>query len=90
MCIRDSKWAADNRVDGNLPTPGDVGIQLGTSGFFKDYDSVDSTMDTKLDNAPPTYKGVVFRIKNKGVYHYMCTRNNNFSNRSQKGSFVVS
>eukprot|EP00039_Didymoeca_costata_P017920 m.331362 g.331362 ORF g.331362 m.331362 type:complete len:1488 (-) comp16713_c0_seq1:193-4656(-) len=25
-----------------------------------------------------------------GVYYYMCTRNNNFSNRSQKGKIVVS
>jgi hypothetical protein len=25
-----------------------------------------------------------------GVYHYLCTRNNNFSNRSQKGKIVVS
>ena len=24
-----------------------------------------------------------------GTYHYMCTRNNNFSNRSQKGKLVV-
>lgn len=24
-----------------------------------------------------------------GIYHYMCTRNNNFSNRDQKGRIVV-
>lgn len=26
---------------------------------------------------------------NKGTYFYMCTRNNNFSNRSQKGRITV-
>jgi hypothetical protein len=25
----------------------------------------------------------------QGTYHYMCTRNNNFSNRAQKGSIIV-
>ncbi len=24
-----------------------------------------------------------------GIYHYMSTRNNNFSNRSQKGKIIV-
>ena len=24
-----------------------------------------------------------------GTYHYLCTRNNNFSNRSQKGKIIV-
>ena len=24
-----------------------------------------------------------------GTYYYMCTRNNNFSNRSQKGKIIV-
>lgn len=24
-----------------------------------------------------------------GIYHYMCTRNNNFSNRDQKGRLIV-
>lgn len=29
------------------------------------------------------------RINTAGTFHYMCTRNNNFSNRSQKGKIVV-
>ena len=29
------------------------------------------------------------QITSSGVSHYMCTRNNNFSNRDQKGEIVV-
>lgn len=29
------------------------------------------------------------KITKNGVYHYMCTRNNNFSNRDQKGRIIV-
>lgn len=81
------KWSA---YSDQTPTAGDLGVQLASSGYFKDYDSVDSTLQNQLNNASPSFKGAVFRIKKKGTYHYMCSRNNNFSNRSQKGSFVVS
>ena len=29
------------------------------------------------------------KVTRSGTYFYMCTRNNNFSNRSQKGKIVV-
>ena len=29
------------------------------------------------------------KVTASGVVHYMCTRNNNFSNRDQKGEIVV-
>lgn len=29
------------------------------------------------------------KVTMAGTYYYMCTRNNNFSNRSQKGKIVV-
>jgi len=29
------------------------------------------------------------KVTRSGTYHYMCTRNNNFSNRSQKGKLIV-
>ena len=28
-------------------------------------------------------------VTRSGTFHYMCTRNNNFSNRSQKGRIIV-
>lgn len=42
-----------------------------------------------LDNAPASYEGAVLKFTKPGIYSYMCTRNNSFSNRSQKGSIVV-
>ena len=42
-----------------------------------------------LDSAAPYYDANVVQINDNGVIHYMCTRNNAFSNRDQKGSIVV-
>ena len=80
------KWSAYSNA---APSNGDLGVQLASSGYFKSYDEVDGSMQNQLNNASPSFKGAIFRIKKKGEYHYMCTRNNNFSNRSQKGSFIV-
>lgn len=46
-------------------------------------------MNSLLNNAPASYEGALLKFR-KGTYHYMCTRNNNFTNRSQKGSITVS
>jgi len=44
----------------------------------------------KLSAAPtPYFDGGVIRVARKGTYHFMSTRNNNFSNRSQKMTIVV-
>jgi len=42
-------------------------------------------------NAPKAqyFNGGLVQMKNIGTYYYMSTRNNNFSNRSQKGIIVV-
>ena len=42
----------------------------------------------QLNNADPYYNQPPMLL-NTGTHHYQCTRNNNFSNRSQKGSIVV-
>jgi len=44
--------------------------------------------DNLLNNAPASYNGGLLRFE-PGTYHYMCTRNNNFSNRSQKATITV-
>ena len=46
-------------------------------------------MSNVLDNAPASYEGAVLRFTKKGTYHIMCTRNNSFSNRSQKAAITV-
>ena len=41
-----------------------------------------------LNNAPASYEGALVRFR-RGIYHYICSRNNNFTNRSQKGTLIV-
>lgn len=61
-------------------------IQLATLGapggqFGGDMDEFDDA-GTYFDLGPQL-------VSKMGIYNYMCTRNNNFSNRSQKGIIVV-
>ena len=39
----------------------------------------------ELDDAGTYYDLGARQVTSAGVVHYMCTRNNNFSNRDQKG-----
>jgi hypothetical protein len=43
----------------------------------------------ELDDAGTYYNMGLRRITTAGVYNYMSTRNNNFSNRSQKGETLL-
>merc|ERR1711976_805887 len=43
-----------------------------------------------LLNAAPAYVDYPpIQFNKPGVYHFTCSRNNNFSNRSQKGTIIV-
>ena len=42
-----------------------------------------------LNNAPASFEGLLMKFTRKGKYAYTCTRNNNFTNRSQKGTLIV-
>lgn len=42
-----------------------------------------------LNAAGPRFSGALVKMETPGDYYYMSTRNNNFSNRSQKGSIKV-
>jgi plastocyanin len=44
----------------------------------------------KLDDAGTYFDLGPRQITQTGIYHYLCTRNNNFSNRGQKAKIVVS
>lgn len=44
---------------------------------------------SELDDAGTYFDLGPRKITSKGTYHYMCTRNNNFSNRDQKGRVIV-
>jgi hypothetical protein len=45
---------------------------------------------SELDDAGTFYDLPPRKVTGVGIYKYMCSRNNNFSNRSQKGMIVVS
>ncbi|XP_060076266.1 protein DD3-3-like [Ylistrum balloti] len=78
----------------------DLAVSMASSGYYmcvkgsdcggQSGESADTKtlMDKLLNNAPASYEGAVLKFKS-GTYHYMCTRNNNFTNRSQKGTIIV-
>jgi hypothetical protein len=71
----------------------DCAVTMATSGQFRTAGAVTAagTFDPLLNDAPASLiGGVVMKINSAGEYNYMCTRNNNFSNRSQKGVLIVS
>ena len=91
--------AVGNHMKGNLNAQQklDVAVQMASSGYFHcikssscQANSVESknAMQNQLNNAPASFGGMVLQF-NPGTYNYTCTRNNNFSNRSQKGSLIV-
>ncbi|KAL5014548.1 hypothetical protein ScPMuIL_008818 [Solemya velum] len=43
----------------------------------------------QLDDADPYFDLGLRNVTNTGTFHYMCTRNNDFSNRDQKGRIIV-
>jgi len=45
-------------------------------------------LNNLLNNAPASFEGALVRFQ-RGIYHYICSRNNNFTNRSQKGTITV-
>ena len=93
--IKKIVWAGFG--DKNTLTNKDIAIQMGSSGYFTCMESskcglqsVESkrAIQKQLDNAPASYIGAALQFK-PGTYYYMCTRNNNFTNRSQKGVLIV-
>ena len=78
----------------------DLALYFSTSAYYqcvksttctKSYDSpTRNALNADLNNAPASMSGAVIRFsKANTAYYYTCSRNNNFSNRSQKGSIVV-
>jgi hypothetical protein len=74
----------------------DCALILATSGQYRTIASVPTsanTFDPLLNDAPPSLiGGLIWKFKPTAAgqtFNYMCTRNNNFSNRSQKGSITV-
>jgi hypothetical protein len=74
----------------------DVYVQHASSGYYvcgvcdspHSLKDKEPKMDGQLNKATPSYPGMLLQFA-KGIYNYMCTRNNNFSNRSQKATLIV-
>ena len=87
-------WSSMGKTSSNE----DLLIQMATSGYFECVDRKNcensserprKNLQKQLDNAPASFLGNVMKFKT-GSYFYMSTRNNNFSNRAQKGTINVS
>jgi hypothetical protein len=74
----------------------DAALWLGSSGYYTSQAQATAAtekLNELLNNAPASLVGGVFMKPTPTAagrtLHYMCSRNNNFSNRSQKGSIRV-
>ena len=91
-----------HKMDPNLATktPEDLAVMMASACAFKTKSQLFSVgLPTEynrrrfeqlalLDYFPPSCSLPLLQI-NKGTYFFMCTRNNNFSNRAQKGRMTV-
>ena len=84
-------------AESSHPTGQDVAVFFASAGYYEcvtadvcGAESVETKnpLDQLLNNAPASFEGAVIQLS-KGVYYYICSRNNNFTNRSQKGMITV-
>ena len=80
----------------------DLALYFSTSSYYQcvkgatcqksfEASSVRDALNADLNNSPASLPGALIKFnKSNVVYYYICSRNNNFSNRSQKGSITVS
>jgi plastocyanin len=67
-------------------------LVLATSGYYSSAAEAGTkdALNNQMNNAPASLAGgVLLQVSKPGFYPYMCSRNNNFSNRSQKGKLTV-
>jgi len=84
-------------VDGSYIPTLDCQVLLTTGGHFQSANDARNTYQSNpfqptMSSAPGFFRGVLARFKAAAqgrTFHYMCSRNNNFSNRSQKGVLIV-
>lgn len=103
LLLKDKNYPEGNGVQyGPAPTFGHYGnnypVKIEDSKFLglskplltKLAFSSDGAVDVNLNNATAYYDLGPQQVSQVGTYHYVCTRNNNFSNRDQKGRIQVS
>ena len=92
------EWVWSSLDDGDIRQSNDnLAVQMASSGYYSCATGCDRSVDVmgelqnQLNNAPASFHGNVIRFnKSAGMKHYfMSTRNNNFSNRAQKGDIKL-
>ena len=87
------KWF-DGSGNGGSANSTEVALAFASAGYYHCFSGCDESVEGKaelnnlLNNAPASFRGALLRFQ-VGVYHYICSRNNNFTNRSQKGTITV-
>ena len=75
----------------------DIAVAFASGGYYGCYEdttcdrsleSLTPRVDKLLNNVSPSFDGAVLKFR-AGTYHYISSRNNNFTNRSQKGRLYV-
>lgn len=94
--VRGASVSSGTTNDGSL-TAKDAQIFLLSAGYYTGYQDMidqvnddDQVLDELLNNVPATMRSMTCCPKTEGEWHFMSTRNNNFSNRDQKLTIVVS
>ena len=74
-------------------------VAFASGGYYHCVDAVGSCtansvqmkdqLQQLLNNAPASFEGALLCFPRTGTYHYISSRNNNFTNRSQKGTLTV-
>ena len=95
-------WSNVESLTSPDASPKDIAVSLASSGYYCGYEAHSTcpaehsltgnqreALQGQLNNANASYGGHVLRVKRAGNYFYLCTRNNAFTNRSQKGSIIV-
>ena len=70
----------------------DVEASLTSSGYYETASAISTTrrkLDDELNNASPSFAGILMSWTSPDTFYYMCSRNNNFTNRSQKGRLII-
>merc|ERR1719499_2979678 len=76
----------------------DAQAYLLSGGFYNSMQDIGKTnnqngqgeLNVLLNNTPASMKGITACPKETGTFEFTCTRNNNFSNRDQKLTIIVS
>jgi plastocyanin len=93
--FQNADWIWSSHEMGNPENKAfNLALSMATSGYYQCKDdeecteSYDNTLNDQLNNAYPSYHGNIFKPI-IGEYNYKCMRNDNFSNRAQKGTIFV-